>query len=137
AAAERRAAPRLFDQIIVEHASDAVARNDDLAVLVVFVVDTMLHPDATRMSIASMREHLRATDLVGRLASGDFGILLLHTPKDGATIAAQRIQDLLRAYRGPGELPGARVGIVSDPRNALSAEALLGAAHLNLADSSA
>ena len=56
--------------------SDAVQSGIPVTAVVISFGDAAFRPDVTQARVASLREHLRGGDLVGRLGEGDVGVLL-------------------------------------------------------------
>ena len=70
-----------------------------------------------------MRARLRPTDLAGRLATGELGILLLQTPSSGAHIVARRVSRMLPV---PGSSIGSvRIGVATQRDDVISGDTLI------------
>ena len=78
-AGDRRAARRGFDEVLERLARDAVQGGIPVTAVVISFGDAAFRPDVTQARVASLREHLRGGDLVGRLGEGDVGVLLHDT----------------------------------------------------------
>ncbi|HEX7140309.1 MAG TPA: hypothetical protein VF219_20835 [Vicinamibacterales bacterium] len=128
-AGERRGVVRSFDQIVDRYAREAHAARDDASLILISVGERALSLDTTHSWIKRLRPQLRPTDLAGRLASGELGILLLQTPHSGAQVVARR---LWRALAGgsPADQPPVRIGVASQLGDLVSAEALIERARL-------
>jgi len=121
---DRRVAQRTFDQFVGQYENDP-AMLDDLSMVVISVGDALVSPRLARDWISAIRGQLRPTDLVGRLLSGDVGILLLRTANHGAEIVAQRLHRLL-IDQSRQDLPSnASVGFATRPRGAVHQESLV------------
>lgn len=108
---ERRLAFRSFDRFVERQARHAAVRRDDVSIIVIALGAGAQFLEITQAWIAEVRRHLRATDMTGRLSSGDIGILLLETPPRRAHYVAQRLQQLIASDRGFGPLTHAGVGV--------------------------
>jgi hypothetical protein len=129
AAGERRGVVRSFDQIVDRYAREAHAAQDDASLILISVGDRALTLDTTHSWIKRLRPQLRPTDLAGRLASGELGILLLQTPQAGAQVVARRLWRVLGAG-SPTEGPEVRIGVASQVGELASAESLIERARL-------
>ena len=121
---ERRRAVRSFDQIVDRYAREAHASRDAASLILISTGDRVPSLDTTHAWIKRLRPQLRPTDLAGRLASGELGILLLQTPQSGAQVVARRLSRVL-APRAPGTEPPLRIGVASQLGDLVSAEALI------------
>ena len=65
-----------------------------------------------------------ATDLAGRLSSGEVGILLLETPPPGAQVVARRLARVFET-RPHGSEPAVRIGVASQNGDEPSAAELI------------
>jgi GGDEF domain-containing protein len=83
--------------------------------------------------VDALRSQLRASDLVGRLSSGDVAALLVHTNGRGATAVASRVQQRLLQLGADLGGPAARIGTAAYPQAGDSAAALVTAAMEDLA----
>jgi hypothetical protein len=108
---ERRVVSRSFDQLIERQARNAATRRDDVSVIVIALGEQARLPDVAQEWIGEIRRRIRPTDLTGRLASGDIGILLLETPPRRAHCVAHRVQQLIASGQGFSSLPDAGVGV--------------------------
>ena len=128
-AGERRGVVRSFDQIVDRYAREAHAAQDDASLILISVGERALSLDTTHTWIKRLRPQLRPTDLAGRLASGELGILLLQTPHSGAQVVARRLWRVL-AGGSPADEPAVRIGVASQLGDLVSAEALIERARL-------
>jgi hypothetical protein len=128
-AGERRGVVRSFDQIVDRYAREAHAAQDDASLILISVGEKALSLDTTHSWIKRLRPQLRPTDLAGRLASGELGILLLQTPQSGAQVVARRLWRVLVAG-APPDRPPVRIGVASQLGDPVSAEALIERARL-------
>jgi len=128
-AGERRGVVRSFDQIVDRYAREAHAAQDDASLILISVGDRAVPLDTTHTWIKRLRPQLRPTDLAGRLASGELGILLLQTPQAGAQVVARRLWRVLAAG-APSDEPAVRIGVASQLGDQVSAEALIERARL-------
>ncbi|GEM_PF-3783491 len=89
-----------------------------------------------RFTVGVLRRVLRNTDLIGRYGGDQFIVMLTETPKEGAAVAAKRLQDV--ASTGILLPNGERVnlpiqyGISTFPADAVSADSLVRAADKDL-----
>jgi hypothetical protein len=93
--AERRAAPRTFEDLIALQTEIASGRGDPLSLLVIRPPEAVLSSDHAHWWIGRLRNQLRPSDLVGRLASGAVGVLLLQTPYEAACLVGERLRALV------------------------------------------
>jgi hypothetical protein len=128
-AGERRGVVRSFDQIVDRYAREAHAAQDDASLILISVGERALSLDTTHTWIKRLRPQLRPTDLAGRLASGELGILLLQTPHSGAQVVARRLWRVLSGG-APADEPAVRIGVASQLGDLVSAEALIARARL-------
>lgn len=105
-AADRRASTRGFDEILERFARDAVHAGIPVTAVVISFGDAALRPDVTQARVARLREHLRGSDLVGRLGEGEVGLLLQDT-------AAAQAEALIARMRRVLEGEGVPLGQVS------------------------
>jgi hypothetical protein len=121
---DRRLPQRTFDQVIEEYDHDATTL-DDLSMIVVSIGDAFAPPSLARGWINKLRGQLRPTDLVGRLLSGDVGILLLHTADDGAQVVVRRLHKLMADTSQRDLPPHARLGVATRLRGAPQVESIV------------
>jgi hypothetical protein len=125
---ERRGVARSFDQIVDRYAREAHETRDDASLILISAGDDDTPSlETTHAWIKRVRPQLRPTDLAGRLASGDLGILLLQTPHAGAEVVARRLTRVL-AKASAGAEYAVRIGVASQGTEPVSAEALIAAA---------
>ena len=104
-AGDRRASSRGFDEALERFARDAVQGGIPVTAVVIQFSDAAFRPDVTQARVARLREHLRGTDLVGRLSAGDVGLLLQDTAAAQAEVLMVRVLRLLeREGVPPGQL---------------------------------
>ena len=102
---DRRASSRGFDEVLERFARDAVQGGIPVTAVVIQFADAAFRPDVTQSRVARLREHLRGTDLVGRLSAGDVGLLLQDTAAAQAEALIARVLRLLeREGVPPGQL---------------------------------
>jgi GGDEF domain-containing protein len=102
---DRRASSRGFDEALERFARDAVQGGIPVTAVVIQFADAAFRPDVTQTRVARLREHLRGTDLVGRLSAGDVGLLLQDTAAAQAEVLMVRVLRLLeREGVPPGQL---------------------------------
>jgi hypothetical protein len=121
---ERRGIVRSFDQIVDRYARESHAANDAASLILISAGADALSLDTTHAWIRRLRPQLRPTDLAGRLASGELGILLLQTPPAGAHVVARRLSRVLAPSAPDGD-PAVRIGVASQIGDLVSAEALI------------
>jgi GGDEF domain-containing protein len=92
---DRRATRRGFDEVLERFAQDAVQSGIPVTAVVISFGDSAFSPDVTQMRVASLREHVRGGDLVGRLGEGDVGVLLHDTTAAQADALVGRLRQLL------------------------------------------
>jgi hypothetical protein len=126
---ERRGVVRSFDQIVDRYAREAHAARDDASLILISVGERVPSLDTTHSWIKRLRPQLRPTDLAGRLASGELGILLLQTPQAGAQVVARRLWRALVAGSSSDQAP-VRIGVASQLGDLVTAEALIERARL-------
>jgi hypothetical protein len=95
AAIRDRRSGRSFDDVIEQHAKDAEFQGPPLSLILIGPATPWRDDEAVQSWIVSLRKQLRATDLAGRLTSGEIGILLLDTAADGAHIVAERAREMI------------------------------------------
>jgi hypothetical protein len=125
--AERRGVARSFDQIVDRYAREAHEARDDASLILISAGDDMPSLETTHAWIKRVRPQLRPTDLAGRLASGELGILLLQTPHAGAEIVARRLTRVLAKAPASGER-AVLIGVASQDTELVTAEALIASA---------
>jgi hypothetical protein len=133
AGGERRHVVRSFDQIVDRYAREAHASNDAASLILISAGDRAVSLDTTHAWIKRVRPQLRPTDLAGRLASGELGILLLQTPQSGAQIVAKRLSRVL-AMGTASEERALHIGVASQLDDLVSADALIERARLQAFD---
>jgi hypothetical protein len=92
---DRRASVRGFDETLERFARDAVQGGISVTAVVISFGDAGFRPDVTRARVARLREHLRGSDLVGRLSEGDIGLLLQDTAAAQAEAFIARMRPVL------------------------------------------
>jgi hypothetical protein len=92
---DRRVARRGFDEVLERFALDAVQNGIPVTAVVISFGDAAFRPDVTHARVASLREHLRGGDLVGRLGEGDIGVLLHDAAAPQAEALVGRLRRLL------------------------------------------
>jgi hypothetical protein len=100
---DRRAGARAFDDVLERLARDAVQGGIPVTAVVISFADAAFRPDLTQARVARLREHLRGSDLVGRLREGDVGLLLQDT---AAAQAEALIARMRRVLEREGVPPG-------------------------------
>jgi hypothetical protein len=114
---------RSFEQIVDRYVREAHEGRDAASFVLISTGLDDADRDATSDWIRRMRARLRPTDLAGRLATGELGILLLQTPSSGAQIVARRVSRLLPV---PGASNGSvRIGVATQRDDVISADALI------------
>jgi GGDEF domain-containing protein len=115
---DRRAARRGFDEVLERFALDAVQNGIPVTAVVISFGDAAFRADVTQARVASLREHLRGGDLVGRLGEGDIGVLLHDATAPQAEALVGRLRRLLendpkeRRQGVPGDsLPRGQIAI--------------------------
>jgi hypothetical protein len=104
-AGDRRASSRGFDEVLERFARDAVQGGIPVTAVVIAFGDAAFRPDVTQARVARIREHLRGSDLVGRLGAGDVGLLLQDTAAAQAEALMARVRRVLeREGVPPGQL---------------------------------
>jgi hypothetical protein len=121
---DRRTVTRSFDDILDGYVRTAHATNEAASLVLFSGRDESPSLQAAQSWIRLLRPQLRPTDLAGRLASGEVGVLLLETPQGGAQIAARRLTRALDAGRRGAE-PMVRVGVASQSAEAASGATLI------------
>jgi hypothetical protein len=115
-ALDRRAPGRAFDEVLERVARDAVQGGIPVTSVVISFGDAAFRPEVTQARAVRLREHLRGSDLVGRLGDGEVGVLLYGTAVAQAGALVARLRALLEregvplaqvsigmAGRNPGE----------------------------------
>jgi GGDEF domain-containing protein len=92
---DRRATRRGFDEVLERFAQDAVQSGIPVTAVVLSFGDAAFSPDVTQARVASLREHVRGGDLVGRLGEGDVGVLLHDAVATQAEAVVRRMRQLL------------------------------------------
>jgi hypothetical protein len=133
AGGERRHVVRSFDQIVDRYAREAHASNDAASLILISAGDRVVSLDTTHAWIKRVRPQLRPTDLAGRLASGELGILLLQTPQSGAQVVAKRLSRVL-AMGTASEDRALHIGVASQLDDLVSADALIERARVQAFD---
>lgn len=110
---ERRAAPRKYDEDLERMARQAVEGGIPVTAVVLSFSDAALRPGLTRARIGRLREHVRATDLVGRLDEGEIGMLLHNAPENEARAVSARLQQTLLDTQEGVSLVDVAVGFAS------------------------
>jgi hypothetical protein len=129
-AGERRGVVRSFDQIVDRYAREAHAAQDDASLILISVGERALSLDTSHSWIKRLRPQLRPTDLAGRLASGELGILLLQTPQAGAQVVARRLWRVLASGSPAAEGTPVRMGVASQVSDPVSTDSLIERARL-------
>jgi len=126
---ERRGVARSFDQIVDRYARESHDTRDAASLILISAGDAGLSIDVTHAWIKRLRPQLRPTDLAGRLASGELGILLLQTPSAGAHVVARRLSRVLSAAL-LDDSEGVRIGVASQLADTVGAGSLIERARL-------
>jgi GGDEF domain-containing protein len=107
----------------------------DAALLVAHTPDTSRerHVLALAPIVDALRSQLRASDLVGRLSTGDLAALLVHTDGRGAAAVAARVAQRLAQVGAELGMPAAQLGTAAYPAAGDSAASLVAAAMQGLA----
>ena len=92
---DRRTSSRGFDEVLERFARDAVQGGIPVTAVVIQFADAAFRPEVTQARVARLREHLRGSDLVGRLNAGDVGLLLQDTAAAQAEALIARVLRLL------------------------------------------
>ena len=104
-AGDRRASSRGFDEVLERFARDAVQGGIPVTAVVIAFGDAAFRPEVTQARVARIREHLRGSDLVGRLGAGDVGLLLQDTAAAQAEALMARVRRVLeREGVPPGQV---------------------------------
>lgn len=120
---ERRRVVRSFEQVVDRYVREAHESRDVASFVLISTGADGVDHDATSSWIRSMRARLRPTDLAGRLATGELGILLLQTPSSGAQIVARRLSRMLPT---PAlSMGGVRIGVATQRDDVRSGDALI------------
>ena len=114
---------RSFEQIIEQHVAGAAARSEDVGVIVLSFGAEPRGAETTLSWIGNTAACSGPTDLVGRLSSGDIGVLLPDTPHK-APRSSWRGSGLVEAPKAPALL-AVRVVRDGQPRGRFAAPALL------------
>jgi hypothetical protein len=130
---DRRVLARSFDQILDGYVRAAHAANDAASLVLLSSGDEPLSLQAAHVWIRTVRPQLRPTDLAGRLASGEVGILLLETPPPGAHVVAKRLARVFET-RPQGSEPAVRIGVASQVGDEPSAAELIDRARSHALD---
>ena len=102
---DRRRSARGFDDVLERFARDAVQGGIPVTAVVISFADAAFRPDLTQARVARLREHLRGSDLVGRLREGDVGLLLQDTAAAQAEALIVRVRRVLeREGVPPGQV---------------------------------
>jgi hypothetical protein len=125
AAIRDRRSGRSFDDVIEQHAKDAEFQGPPLSLIVIGPAKPWRDDETIQSWIASLRQQLRATDLAGRLASGEIGILLLDTNADGAHIVAERARQMIASDASDRSRPPFLVGVASRAVGLTSEDSLI------------
>ena len=128
---DRRLAQRTFDQVVAQYESDPVA-SDDLSLIVISIGNALASPRLARDWINDLRGQLRPTDLVGRLLSGELGVLLLHTAEGGAQVVVQRLHGVIADWSRRDMPADVRLGIATRERGTGGAASLVEQARARL-----
>jgi GGDEF domain-containing protein len=94
-AEDRRATRRGFDEVLERAVRNAVQDGITVTAVVISFGDATLRPDVTQARAVRIRQHLRGSDLVGRLGEGEVGVLLHDTAADQAEALVVRVRQLL------------------------------------------
>ena len=113
---ERRHGPHGFDQVVERYLR--YANGHGTAAMILISSSDVDAPERSYEWIRHVRPHLRPTDLVGRLASGDVAVVALDTPTHGALVVARRIAHILDEEDQSGQ-PVVRVGAASAVRTSV------------------
>ena len=90
------------------------------------------HVLALAPMLETLRGQLRASDLVGRLVTGQLAALLVHTNAEGGAVVAARLRPPLMRVAIEGGLRGIRLGTAAYPASGDTATALIAAARADL-----
>ncbi|OFW17207.1 MAG: hypothetical protein A3F70_09875 [Acidobacteria bacterium RIFCSPLOWO2_12_FULL_67_14] len=112
-AAERRSAPRRFDDVVEEFAAHAVERGVPVTAVVVSLRDRSFASVLTQDTMARLRKHMRASDLVGMLSEGEIGLLLHGTPVTQAPLVASRVRQIMQESDAVVGSIGVSIGFAS------------------------
>jgi hypothetical protein len=125
AAIRDRRPGRTFDDVIEQNGRDAEFHGPPLSLIVIGPATPWRDDETVQKWIGSLRKQLRATDLVGRLTSGEIGILLLDTVIDGAHIVAERARQMIAADTKDRSRPPFLFGVASRSVGLTSEESLI------------
>jgi hypothetical protein len=120
---ERRRVVRSFEQIVDRYAREAHEGRDAASFVLISAGVDGADQDATSGWIRRVRARLRPTDLAGRLATGELGILLLQTPSSGAQVVARRVSRMLPVSRS--SISSVRIGVATQRDDVISGDALI------------
>ena len=134
AAIRDRRPGRSFDDVIEQHAKDAEFHGPPLSLIVIGPATPWRDDETVRSWIGSLRTQLRATDLAGRLTSGEIGILLLDTVVDGAHIVAERARQMIASDVKDRSRPPFLFGVASRAVGLTSEDSLISQAQARTFD---
>jgi hypothetical protein len=134
AAIRDRRRGRSFDDVVEQHAKDAEFHGPPLSLVVIRPAKPWRDDEAVQSWIGSLRTQLRATDLAGRLTSGEIGILLLDTAVDGAHIVAERARQMIASDVKDSSRPPFLIGVASRSVGLTSEDSLISQAQVRTFD---
>jgi hypothetical protein len=109
---ERRADGRSYEDDFEQFAARAVESGVPVTAVVLSFSDAPVRPGILQASMVRLREHVRPSDLVGRLGAREIGMLLHNTAGSGARAVTERMRLALRDPDS-GETPGVTLGYAS------------------------
>jgi GGDEF domain-containing protein len=127
-------ATRGFETRIQEEIERARRFNLQAGLLLIATADQAddRHTLALAPLFDAVKSQLRASDLVGRLSTGDVAALLVHTTPRGVTTVAGRVQDRLTELAAHHQIPAAVLGTAAYPSGGETAAALVQSARESL-----
>jgi len=117
-----RRAVRSFEQLIDQQAHDALARGEQISLMVVSVGRRAIPTPVARSWIGTIRASLRPADVAGWLSSGDIAILLPGTSADGAEVVADRVRAVVKLESD--DTAAVSIGIVTRGSESVSSQPL-------------
>jgi hypothetical protein len=120
-----------FETRIDEEVARARRFGLDLILVLIGATPEALSQDAERMMTDALRGVLRGSDLIGRLGSGEIGVLLVHTSAEGARSVEGRLEETLRTLMRHGHVPVLTMGESGFPTAGDSGAALVAQARVH------
>jgi len=110
---ERRAVPRRFDMFVEELAVQASERKVPVAGMVIELRPQSFASTVAHECVATLRNRMRACDLVGMLSETDIGLLLHNTSDQDAPVVEARVRQIMQDVDALLGAEGIAIGVAT------------------------